>query len=211
MPAPVVKVTSKGREVIASRMRLSSPTQTEPNVLGWGTGTTTAVTDVAPFIEAAESRVTGTSSIVTTTSTNDTYQVVGTLTSSSAQTIAEVFLSDSATKPFATTWATAPTTTSGTTGTLAASYTPANNTYIQCEGEVMQVTAGTGTTSVTVVRNANGSTAATHSNGTTVTLGNVPGGSVANATLFLHASFTGLALNSGDSIQSTIQVQMQSS
>lgn len=206
--ANTVVVTAKGREVIVGRMQGASPTQNEPKQLGWGTGTqTAAVTDVAPFIEAAEARVTGTSSTQTTTTTNDTYQVVGTITSGSGQTISEVFLSDSSTKPFSTTWATAPTGSGGTTGTTAASYTPANNTYIQCEGEVMQVTAGTGTTSLTLARAQNGSTGATHSNGTTVTLGNPPGTATANATLYLHASFTGLALNSGDSIQSTIQVK----
>lgn len=206
--ATVVVVTAKGREVISGRMIGASPTQVEPKNLGWGTGTqTAAVTDVSPFIESTEARIAGASSQVTTTTTNDTYQVVATITSASNQTIAEVFLSDSATKPFSTTWATAPTGTAGTTGTLAASYTPANNTYIQCEGEVMQVTAGTGTTSVTVTRAANGSAAATHSNGTTVTLGNPPGTSTANATLYAHASFTGLALSTGDSLASTVQIK----
>jgi hypothetical protein len=203
--ATTVVVTAKGREIIVNSMK---GTATEPKVLGWGIGTSTAaVTDVAPFIEGAETRTTGTSSVQTTTTTNDTYQVVGTLTSLSGQTIAEVFLTDSATKPFSTTWSIAPTTTSGTTGTTAASYTPANNTYIQCEGEVMQVTAGSGTTSLTVTRAVNGSSAATHANGTTITLGNPPGNAVANASMYLHASFTGLALNTGDSIQSTIQVK----
>jgi hypothetical protein len=206
--ATFVFVTAKGREVIVNR--LGATGGSEPKQLGWGTGTqTAATTDVGPFIEAPEARVTGTSSVVTTTTTNDTYQVVGTITCTQGggETIAEVFLSDSATKPFSTTWSTAPTTTSGTTGTTAASYTPANNTYIQVESEVMQVTAGTGTTSLTVTRAQNGSSAATHSNGTTLTLGNPPGTATANATLFLHASFTGLALSNGDSLQSTVQVK----
>jgi hypothetical protein len=206
--ATVVVVTAKGREVISGRMIGASPTQVEPKNLGWGTGTqTVATTDVAPFIESSEARVAGTSSQVTTTTTNDTYQVSGTITSASNQTIAEVFLSDSATKPFSTTWVTAPTGTAGTTGTLTASYTPANGTYVQCEGEVMQVTAGTGTTSVTVTRAANGSAAATHANGTTVTLGNPPGTATANATMYAHVSFTGLALSTGDSLASTVQIK----
>lgn len=208
--ATVVVVTSKGREVIAGRMTGSA---TEPKQLGWGTGGvaggpfTAATTDVAPFSEAAETRVAGTSSIATTTSTNDSYQVVGTITSLSGQTIAEVFLSDSATKPFSSTWATAPTGTGGTTGTLAASYTPANNTFIQCRTEVMQVTAGTGTTSLTLARAQNGSAAVTQSNADVVTTGNPPGTATANGTLYVHASFTGLALNTGDSLQSTITVK----
>lgn len=208
--ATTVVVTAKGREVIAGRMTGSA---TEPKQLGWGTGGiaggpfTAATTDVAPFSEAAETRVAGTSSLATTTTTNDSYQVVGTITSLSGQTIAEVFLSDSATKPFSSTWATAPTGTGGTTGTLAASYTPANNTYIQCRTEVMQVTAGTGTTSVTISRGQNGSAAVSQSNADAVTTGNPPGTATTNSTLYVHASFTGLALNTGDSLQSTITVK----
>ena len=214
--ANTVVVTAKGREVIANRMIGTSPSQAEPKILGWGTGGvaggpfTAAVTDVAAFTEGAETRVTGSSSVVTTTTTNDTYQVTGTITSLSNQTIAEVFLSDSSTKPFTTTVAAAGVvgSSSNTTLNTAASYTPANNTYVQIRTEVMQVTAGTGTTALTVTRGANGSSAiATIAVGDTVTLGNAPGTSTANATLYLHASFTGLALNTNDSIASTIQVK----
>lgn len=214
--ANTVVVTAKGREVISGRMIGASPTQNEPKQLGWGTGGvaggpfTAATTDVAPFQEGAESRVAGTSSQVTTTTTNDTYQVVGTITSLSNQTIAEVFLSDSSTKPFSTTVAAGGVvgSSSATTLNTAASYTPANNTYVQIRSEVMQVTAGTGTTALTVTRGANGSSAiATIAASDIVTLGNAPGTSTANATLYLHASFTGLSLNTNDSIQSTIQVK----
>jgi len=208
-----VVVTSKGREVIAGRM---TGTATEPKQLGWGTGGiaggpfTAAVTDVNAFQESPESRVPGTSSITTTTTTNDTYQVVGTITSGSNQTIAEVLLSDSATKPFATTVASGAIIGSavGTTFTTGSTYTPANGTYIQIRTEVLLVTAGTGTTSLTVTRGQNGSSAiATIAAGDIVTLGNPPGTATTNATMYLHASFTGLALNTGDSIQSTIQVK----
>jgi hypothetical protein len=194
-------------------MKGATPTQVEPLDVGWGIGASAAtVFDVGPFKEATEARVAGTSSFVTTTTTNDTYQVIGTITSASGQTIAEALLSDSTTKPFSTTWATAPTTTSGTSGVTTASYTPANGTHIQTQaGEVMTVSAGTGTTSVTVVRGVNGSTAVTQTAGDTITTGNIPGEAVANGTVFLHSSFTGLALNTNDSIQFTIQVQISSS
>lgn len=211
-----VVVTAKGREVIANRMIGTSPSQAEPKILGWGTGGvaggpfTAAVSDVGAFTEAAETRVTGSSSVVTTTTTNDTYQVTGTITSLSNQTIAEVLLSDASTKPFTTTVAAGGVvgSSSATTLNTAASYTPANNTYVQIRTEVMQVTAGTGTTALTVTRGVNGSSAiATIAAADTVTLGNAPGTSTANATLYLHASFTGLALNTNDSIASTIQVK----
>jgi len=207
MSNPVV--TAKGREIVWNRMKGSG---SEPLNLAWGNNPNSlaaATTDVALFKEAAESRVAGTSSQVTGSTTNDTYQVTGTFTSAGPQTIAEVALSDSASKPFSTTWATAPTGTSGTTGTLAASYTPANNTYIQCRGEVMQVTAGTGTTSVTVTRNINGGGAVTQSNGDTVTAGNIAGvTTVTNGSLFFHADHGSQTLNTNDQISYTLTVKL---
>ena len=146
---------------------------------------------------------------MTTTTPSDTYQVTGTFTSAGSQTIAEVALSDSASKPFASTWAPAPTGTSGTSGTLAASYTPANNTYIQCRGEVMQVTAGTGTTSLTLVRASNGSTAVSQSNGDTVTAGNIPGVStVTNGSLLFHSAHGSQVLALNDQVAYTLKVQL---
>jgi hypothetical protein len=196
----------------------ATPAQAEPKQLGWGNGGTgtgspyaAAKTDVAPFKEAAETRVAATTSQATTTFASDTYQAVGSITSLSAQTIAEVFLSDSATKPFSTTvtGGTAVGSSSGTTLTVAASYTPASNTYIQVDTEVMLVTAGTGTTSLTVTRAQNGSAAiATISSGDVVTTGNPPppGSGAGTGNLFVHASFSGLPLSAGDSLQSTVQV-----
>jgi len=68
---------------------------TAPVYLHWGTGTTTAAaTQTTLVTPSAESRVSGTKSVVTTTVTNDTYRVTGTITSSSSQTIAEAGLFD---------------------------------------------------------------------------------------------------------------------
>lgn len=205
-------VTAKGRDVWTGRLRGSTPTQAEPLNLAWGNNPNTltaATTDVNLFKEAAESRVVGTSSQATTTTTSDTYQVTGTFTSSSGQTIAEVALSDSASKPFSFTWSTAPTGTSGTSATASTNYTPANGTYVQCRTEVMQVSAGTGTTSLTLVRAANGSTAVAQSNGDTVTLGNVPGSTAGtNGTLFLHADHGSQTLNTNDQIAYTLTVKI---
>lgn len=205
--ATTVAFVSKGREIVAARIAGSG---TEPKNLGWGTGTGTAAnTDVAPFTEAAESRVAGTSSQVTTTSTNDTYQVVGTLTSASGQTITETFLSDSASKPAATTLSASIATTGATsmTVTSAAGFPGSGNYNIQIDSEVLTVTAGQGTTTWTITRGVNGSTAATHSNGAVVTGGNTPGSTaVTNGSLLIHASFTGLALNSGDSLTATTKL-----
>lgn len=79
------KVVNGGLGIITGRIK---GTGAEPVFTGWGTGAgTTAVTDTTLFTEAAETRATGTSSQVTTTITNDTYQVIGAITSLSAQTI----------------------------------------------------------------------------------------------------------------------------
>lgn len=92
--ATVVKVTATGRGIISNRIKGDG---TEPKNLGWGTGTTAPVDgDTALETAAAESKVVGTSSVQTTTTTNDTYRVVGTLTSASSQTIAEAALFNNA-------------------------------------------------------------------------------------------------------------------
>jgi hypothetical protein len=213
-----VFVTRTGDAIISGRMIGTSPTQAEPKVLGWGKGGTgtgspyaAAKTDVAPFQESAETRVTGTSSQQTTTYADDTYQVTGVISSLSGQTIAEVFLSDSATKPFSTTVAggTVVGSSSGTTLTTTATYTPVNSTYVQIDTEVMLVTAGTGTTSLTVTRAQNGSSAiSTISDGDVVTCGNPPppASTTGTGNLYVHATFSGLPLNTGDSLAATVQV-----
>ncbi|MHB9861966.1 hypothetical protein [Streptomyces sp. YIM S03343] len=210
--ATTVAFTSKGREIVASRLIGATPAQAEPKYIGWGIGGgTAAATDIAPFQEAAEARVTGTSSQVTTTSTNDTYQASGTLTSASSQTITETFLSDSPSKPAATTLSAAVSSTTATsiTVTSASGFPGSGNYNIQIDSEVMTVTAGQGTTTWTVTRGANGSAAATHSAGATVTGGNTPGSTaVTNGSLFIHASFTGLALNSGDTLTATTKLSL---
>jgi len=66
--------------------------------VGWGTGAGTAAeTDTTLFTEAAEARVAVTHSQVTTTTTGDTYQGVGTITSASGQTITNAGLFDAST------------------------------------------------------------------------------------------------------------------
>lgn len=211
--ANTVVLTAKGREITASRLVGATPAQAEPKIVAWGTGGvaggpfTAANTDVAMFSESAEPRQTGTSSVVTTTTANDTYQVVATLTLASGYSVAEAGLSDSVTKPFSTTWSVPPTGTAGTTGTLAGNYTPANGTYVQCRGEVMQVTAGSGSANVTVARGVNGSVATTQAAGDVVTLGNPPGSSTANASLFCHATFSPTPLNANDTLTTTIQMK----
>lgn len=90
-------VTNVGKGIIAKRM-YGTPTQTEPKFIGWGTGAgTSAVGNTTLFTEAAEARVTGTGSTITTTLTNDTHQCVGTMTSLSTQTITNAGVFDALT------------------------------------------------------------------------------------------------------------------
>lgn len=219
MATNTVVLTAKGREIYQNRIGANGGSFSEPKQLGWGTGGiaggpfTAAVTDVGMFQEAAEARVAGTPSVQTTTTTNDTYQVVGTITSASAQTISEVGLYPSATKPATNTVAAGGVvgSSSATTLNTGSTFSPGTNSYVQVRTEVMEVTAGSGTTALTVVRGANGSTAiASIAAADIVTAGNAPGSEVVtNGDMFLHASSVpGLALNNGDSLQSTIQLKI---
>lgn len=92
-PAATV-ITNAGQAIVTNRM---SGAGTEPKFVMWGTGAgTAAVADTTLFTETTdEARTTGTSSRVTTTVTNDTYQVVGTITVATAgKTITNVGLFD---------------------------------------------------------------------------------------------------------------------
>ncbi len=90
------KLTQTGVQYIISA--IFGTAITAPTYLGWGTGVTAAaVTDTALQTASAEARVNGTGSKITTSFSNDTLQVVGTITSASVQTISEVGLFDAST------------------------------------------------------------------------------------------------------------------
>ena len=73
---------------------LAGGAATQPKYVGWGTGAgTTTATDTTLFSETG-SRTTGTATQQTTTTTNDTYQVIGTLTASGSVTITNAGLFD---------------------------------------------------------------------------------------------------------------------
>jgi len=88
-------VTNAGRSIITNRIRGLG---TEPLYVAWGTGAgTAAVTDTTLFTESAEARTAGTSSQQTTSVTNDTYQVVGTVTATAVRAITNAGLFDAST------------------------------------------------------------------------------------------------------------------
>jgi hypothetical protein len=90
-------LTSAGKAITTNRIKGAG---TEPSYVGVGVGATTAartavVGDTA-LSTAVESRVAGTSTQQTTTVTNDTYQVVGTVTATASRAVDEAGLFDAA-------------------------------------------------------------------------------------------------------------------
>jgi hypothetical protein len=89
-------VTNTGKGVITSRF-LANQAPIELFV-GWGTGTGTAsATDISLFTESVEERAQATISQVTTTSTDDTVQCVGTLQATGSRSITNAGMFDAAT------------------------------------------------------------------------------------------------------------------
>jgi hypothetical protein len=218
--------TYAGRSLIWAFVKAAG-SPTEPKNIGWGTGATTASanSDVALFGPQTETRVAGTSSLVQTSALADTYQVTGTITATNAKTITEAGLFDTTSAASTTTIATSSQSAAATTITLTATIGPASgNFYIQTENECQLVTAGQGSTTMTVVRAQLGSAAAAHAVGATATSGadglantNASLGgqtaTYANTTakggsLFAHADFAGIPLNNNDSVLFTWRDQL---
>jgi hypothetical protein len=91
-------ITTVGKSIAAKRLIGATPAQLEPNYVGLGTGATAAartavVADVALSV-AAEARVAGASTNVTTTTANDTYQVVSTIPITATRAIDEAGMFD---------------------------------------------------------------------------------------------------------------------
>lgn len=99
-------VQDGGLDIVTNRIKGAG---TEPLNIGWGTGTQTTTvrtdtglgpTTVEKLVDLTTSAGTdhtvGTSSRVTTTKTNDTYQVVGTRTATAAGTVTVAGLFDAA-------------------------------------------------------------------------------------------------------------------
>ena len=87
-------LVNAGKAMVTNRIKGSG---TEPVYVAYGTGAgTTAATDTTLFTETG-TRVSGTSSQVTTSVTNDTYQVVGTQTAGGTLAITNAGLFDAST------------------------------------------------------------------------------------------------------------------
>jgi len=87
-------LVNAGKAIVTSRIKGSG---TEPVYVAYGTGAgTTAAADTTLFTETG-TRQTGTSSQVTTSVTNDTYQIVGTQTAGGTLAITNAGLFDAST------------------------------------------------------------------------------------------------------------------
>lgn len=85
---------NSGKAITTNRLKGAG---TEPLYVGMGTGAgTAAITDTTLFTEV-ETRTSGTSTRETTTTTNDTYQVVGTISATAARTVTNAGLFDAVT------------------------------------------------------------------------------------------------------------------
>lgn len=98
--ATTTVITNKGIEMFTDAM--SSPSAfiyTPPLYFGWGTGSTPAsASDTGLQTPSAESRDTGTMTVMKTTVTNDTVKIVGEITCTGAgKTISEVGIFDAST------------------------------------------------------------------------------------------------------------------
>lgn len=100
--AAATVLTNKERAMCADRIRTTPATYTTaPKYLGIGTGATAAArtaiaTDTALSTEV-ETRTSGTESVLTTTLTNDTYQVSGSITMTAPRAVDEGGTFDAAT------------------------------------------------------------------------------------------------------------------
>ena len=88
-------LVNTGKAIVTNYLNGGAATQ--PKYVAWGTGAgTTAATDTTLFTEVTP-RVSGTTSQVTTSTTNDTFQVVGTQTAGTSETITNAGLFDAST------------------------------------------------------------------------------------------------------------------
>lgn len=92
-------VTTIGKAMFADRLRTSPGTYTNsPKYVAMGVGATgaarTAVVGDTALSTEVETRTSGTESLVTTTTTNDTYQDVGTVTATATRAVDEAGLFD---------------------------------------------------------------------------------------------------------------------
>jgi hypothetical protein len=87
--------TDAGKAITTNRVVNGDTGATQPRHIAWGTGAgTAAAADTTLFTEASEARTAGTITRVTTTVTNDTVRVTGSITANGSKTITNAGLFD---------------------------------------------------------------------------------------------------------------------
>jgi hypothetical protein len=210
------------KQVFSGRLIGATPTQAEPKNIGFGQGNKTAGTDVTALTSdkalgaeivangAQANRVAGTSSQVTTTNSNDTYQVQGTITCNlgGGLAITEAGLFDTSAFPGQDTVATQGTLSGTATGTFtvtSGTSLPTASADYQIDQEVFTATRS-GTTVTITARGANGSTAAAHTTGSILTVAS-PSGTGAGGTMTAKGDFAVINLAQNDTLQLTAKIQ----
>lgn len=211
--------TWSGKTLLWFRFRGSG---TEGRNMGWGTSTTTpsAAANVNLYTPATEARTAATTTQTTTTFLGDTYQAIGSIICAvGAKTITEFGMFDTTTLSPSTTNANS-LTASATVVTIgsATGFPGSGNYYVQLNNaETVLVTAGQGTTTLTMARAQLGSSAAVQASGGAFTLGGDGGagtmslggqtatvGASVGGSMFCHADFDGIALAVSDSVNFTL-------
>ena len=193
-------LVSNGRNFTVSLLVAASG---HAGYIGLGTGSgNTSPSDQALFTELT--RVSGTVSQVTTSTSGDTYRVVGTFTATASGTITNVGLFTTSGAPVQSQLVAQISSNSQSSiqingyGSWPTSY-PFN---VQVSTEVMTVNSGNGSNIFYVTRAANGSTALTSAAiGTYVTQ--------VTGSLFAKTDFGGIPVTPGDVLQFTVGVQYQ--
>jgi hypothetical protein len=195
-------ITSSARFNIVEILVADSQVNTPWLGVGIGPGTSEA-TDVALF-EEVQNRTPGNAYQVTTVTSGDTYQWIGTFYSDATQTLTNLGLFSTSTSPIQGQLATqvSSTTQSYINPTDYYSWPTSYPFQIQVGQEVMTVISGNNYNTLYVERGQNNSTA----------LSMIPAGTWItqnDTSLFVKTDFTGLSLSSGDSIEFFINIQFQ--
>lgn len=210
-----------GKQIFSGRMIGGTPTQAEPLNIAFGQGNpagtriTALVSDKGLAGEyvangAQTTRLVGTSSQQTQTNTSDTYQVTGTQTCNLGGGLAlvEVGLFDSSAYPGQDTLATQGAFSGTGTGTFtctSGSTLPTASADYQIEQEVFTATRS-GTTVTITARGVNGSTAASHANGSVFTVANKTGTGL-TGTMQAKSDFAVINQAQNDTLTPTLKIQ----
>jgi hypothetical protein len=196
-------ITNVGHAAANGRMSNQGGYSPFTNIaIGIGTGAA-AATDMALQSESTgngSNRAAATATQVTTSVTNDTTQLVKTFNFTASFVITEEGILDNATAPVQV--ATTQSRVAGDTTVTVGANSFVNNDFVQWESEIVQVTSGGGTGTLTISRAQKGTSAASHASGTNMN------DITANAgNLLARQQFSAINVANGDSLQITHKYQ----